>query len=251
MQTALRDWAARSGWRSYLSESTAPLYSLVLFIPCLMFYEFAWRRYGGDIVRNGADVWLDRLLQDAGVVSGRWLPLVTLCGLLAWHYLSRRPWRLKGRVVAGMMIESSLYAVVLFLLASAAWSMLHRAEGALGHPVAATGDPVSPSHIRWMFYCGAGVYEEVLFRAVLLPLLLTVLIRVARPRAAMLLAVAFTSLLFALVHYQPVNPYGELFDWYSFWFRSAAGAAFSLVFLSRGIGIAALTHVGYDILTIY
>jgi len=102
-------------------------------------------------------------------------------------------------------------------------------------------------------FLGAGVYEELLFRLVLLSLVAWTVRRLgATDRPSVVVAVLLTSLAFAAAHY--VGPYGEPLDWHSFefWFsfvfRSLAGVFFSVLFVYRGFGIAAGSHAGYDIL---
>ena len=96
-------------------------------------------------------------------------------------------------------------------------------------------------------YLGAGVYEELLFRLLLVPLLAWMLgWFCAGPGAAMAGAVLLSSLLFAAAHY--LGPYGEHFRSATFLFRTAAGMFFAVLFAYRGFGIAAGTHAGYDLL---
>jgi len=72
-------------------------------------------------------------------------------------------------------------------------------------------------------------------------------------------AIAATSLVFALAHYQWdfhlaglhfATPNGDVFDWYSFSFRALAGGFFSLLFVCRGFGIAVGAHALYDVLVL-
>ena len=94
---------------------------------------------------------------------------------------------------------------------------------------------------------GAGVYEELLFRLLMVPLLIGVLrLLRLRPTASMVGAVLLSSLVFAAAHHIP--PYGETFSWFYFSFRVLAGIFFAVLFVYRGFGIAAGTHAGYDLL---
>ena len=96
-------------------------------------------------------------------------------------------------------------------------------------------------------FLGAGIYEELLFRLILLSLAAWVFRRAgATPRVSLILAVILSSLLFAAAHH--VGPYGEKWAVYPFLFRFVAGVFFSVLFVYRGFGIAAGSHAAYDIL---
>jgi membrane protease YdiL (CAAX protease family) len=100
---------------------------------------------------------------------------------------------------------------------------------------------------RFIGFCGAGLYEEVLFRLLLLPAVGWLIARLgATPPAAAVWAVLTTSVLFAAAHY--VGPLGDTFDLHSFAFRTLAGLFFAILFLVRGFGIAAGTHAVYDMI---
>jgi membrane protease YdiL (CAAX protease family) len=111
---------------------------------------------------------------------------------------------------------------------------------------------------RLIGFLGAGIYEELLFRLMLLPVLFAVA-RGARlsPSASWTCAMVVGSLLFAAAHYRftltvggmQFGPTaGDSFAWTTFAFRTAAGMFFSLLFLYRGFGVAAGAHAAYDIL---
>jgi membrane protease YdiL (CAAX protease family) len=109
-------------------------------------------------------------------------------------------------------------------------------------------------------YVGAGIYEEVLFRLMLLPVAWWILKQLGfSPRASLTLAVLVTSVIFSAAHYQFELSFfgyrwgletGEPFAWFSFLFRFLAGSFFSLLLLFRGFGITAGTHVMYDFFTL-
>ena len=96
-------------------------------------------------------------------------------------------------------------------------------------------------------FLGAGVYEELLFRLILLMGVVWLIRRAGLShRIAVASAVVITSLLFAAAHHLGAS--GEPWLWFAFRFRFFAGVFFSLLFVYRGFGIAAGTHAGYDIL---
>ena len=99
-----------------------------------------------------------------------------------------------------------------------------------------------------MLSVGAGIYEELLFRVVLVAALAWIGQAVLgwRPAVAGLWATLLGAMLFSAAHY--VGPYGDRLTLYSFVFRMVAGVFFSALYLLRGFGITAWTHALYDVL---
>jgi len=221
---------------TYWTISRRTLTSLVFTLPLVLAYEGGVLLLGRGTPRNGADVWLRTLLDQLGFGQYFLLPAVTLVGLLAWHHIAHDRWRFSPGVLAGMALESALWATVLFgiaILQNRFWPLaMGLNEGLL---------------VRLVAFCGAGLYEEVLFRLLLLPAVTWVAARLgAGPTAAAAWGVAGSSVLFSLAHY--VGPLGDAFDLHSFTFRFLAGMFFAILFEARGFGIAAGSHAAYDIL---
>ena len=103
---------------------------------------------------------------------------------------------------------------------------------------------------RLMLSLGAGLYEELLFRVVLVTALAFLARRVLGLGVwtAGALAAVIGAFLFSLIHY--VGPYGDPFQLASFTFRFIAGLVFSVLYLLRGFGITAWTHALYDVLVL-
>ena len=235
---------------TYWQLSSTPLTSLVFTLPLVLAYE------GGVLLlgrapRNGADVWLRHLLDALGFGQYFLLPLLTVVGLLAWQYLAHDRWRVSLAALPGMAAECVLWAVVLVGIGRLQQSFW----------------PIAPAQFFWEFlqlpgdagigwhsvlarfvgYCGAGLYEEVLFRLLMLPIAVWAFGRLGcSPLAAGFWALVLSSLLFSAAHY--IGPLGDTFAFYSFTFRTVAGLFFALLFLLRGFGIAAGTHFFYDLL---
>ena len=103
-----------------------------------------------------------------------------------------------------------------------------------------------PWPTRLMLSLGAGLYEELFFRVVLVSGLATgarVLLGLSR-RAAGVVAAVVGALVFSAFHY--IGPYGDPLQLQSFVFRALSGLAFSGLYLLRGFGITAWTHALYD-----
>lgn len=221
---------------TYWSLSRTPLTSLVFTLPLVAAYEGGVLLLGRGSARNGADVWLRTLLDQAGFGEYFLLPVLTIVGLLAWHHVEHDRWKWSGGVLAGMLVESCFWAVVLQGIA--------RLQDRFWPLAAGVGESLLS---RFVAFCGAGLYEEVLFRLLLMPALAWICSRLgAGPTAAAVQAVIGSSLLFSLAHY--VGPLGDAFDPYSFTFRFLAGGFFAVLFSLRGFGIAAGSHAAYDML---
>ena len=222
---------------SYWALSRMPLTSLVFILPLVLAYEGGVLFLGRSSPRNGADVWLRHILDALGFGEYFLLPVLTILGLLAWQHIEHDRWRFKPWVLVGMAAECLLLAVVLVGLArlqNRLWPLQF-------------GPGLEGIFARFIGFCGAGLYEEVLFRLLMLPAVAWGLERIGTPSSSSVLwSAVITSLLFSAAHY--VGPLGDSFELYSFTFRTMAGLFFALLFVVRGFGIAAGTHAAYDML---
>jgi membrane protease YdiL (CAAX protease family) len=96
---------------------------------------------------------------------------------------------------------------------------------------------------------GAGLYEELFFRVILVGALVWVFQKMVRTNwIAYTAAVILAALCFSAVHY--TGEFGDPFTIGSFLFRFLFGLALNLIYVIRGFGMAAWTHAIYDILVI-
>ncbi len=220
----------------YWTESRRPLASLVFIAPLLIVYEAGVLLLG---VQNGADAFMRRLLDLMGFGQHFLLPILTVCILLGWHYLSRQPWQLSGGVISAMAVESLFLGIclrIILFLQDAVFHVFHSSV------VVSIGEKFRDA----VGFLGAGIYEELLFRLILLSLLAWALRHAgASSRMSMIWAAIVMSLLFAAAHH--VGPSGEPVLWFRFLFRFVAGMFFSILFIYRGFGIAAGSHAAYDL----
>ena len=246
---------------SYFQASRAPRYSLLFALPLLLLYEglaAALSRDPARDVRNGADVLLTGLFASVAGPHGPLLLMTVLVGACIW--LIARDLRANGRglrpaVFGGMLAESAVLAFVFGVVVSLATAHVLAPLGA-GPPGAAellAAVPAAQSPVtfdlprRLMVSLGAGLYEELVFRV----LLVSALSAGARlllgwgPRLAGASAVALSAVVFSAFHY--IGPYGDPLELQSFVFRLIAGLAFSALYVLRGFGIVAWTHALYDV----
>lgn len=232
----------------YWSEASRPLVSLAFVVPMLLIYEAGVLLLGPQATRNGVDVCLRHFLDMLGFGQYFLLPILTTSILLAWHHTTRQQWRFRFRVLYGMLLESLSFGFLLLLFAQLQGSLF----AAVSAPQATLATLATGSDMgRLIGYFGAGIYEELAFRLMLLPSV-AALLRIAglSRRQCLIAAVVITSLLFSLAHYQIFASYGDVFQWFSFLFRFLAGLFFSLLFIWRGFGIAVGAHALYDIFVV-
>ena len=241
---------------SYWQLSRTPLTSLVFTLPLVLAYEGGVLLLGHGSPRNGADVWLRNLLDSLGFGQYFLLPLLTVVGLLVWQFLAQDRWRVSLAALPGMTAECLLWAVVLVgvgRLQQSLWPFREQflqwevVQGQLLQWQADAGFGWQTVLARLVGFCGAGLYEEVLFRLLMLPIAVWTFERLGcSPLSAGFWALLLSSLLFSAAHY--IGPLGDSFALYSFTFRTVAGIFFAVLFLLRGFGIAAGTHFFYDLL---
>ena len=156
--------------------------------PLLIVYEVGVLLLG---VQNGADAFMRRLLECwvSGSISAAH---PDVCILLGWHSFRASP----GNFPAALSRHGRRMSVVGSLPA--------------GDLVDAER-PGRDEHRRTIKeavgFLGAGIYEELLFRLILLSLVAWAFRHAGTPRVSMILAVLLSSLLFAAAHH--IGPHGE------------------------------------------
>ena len=267
---------------SYWQSSRAARYSVLFALPLLVAYEaLAAFLSNGDAasIRNGADVVFRELVL---TIAGRtYAPIVfgvTVIGASVWFVIrdmrsSRTP--MHAWIFLVMFAESLILAagfggvigsITSHLLGvvgprSAAdatvgiWHASDRMRLIVAHmPLSAllpgSGLDRLPGSTRVMLALGAGIYEELLFRVLLVSAVAFVARRVFRwgNTTATICAVVTSALIFSAFHY--VGPYGDQLHLESFIFRFIGGLAFSILYVARGLGITAWTHTLYDLLVL-
>jgi hypothetical protein len=234
---------------AYLAAVRAPRYSLLFALPLLLLYEalafgLTHDAYAG--VRNGADI----MLKSVFVWFGGQRGLIAFGALLlgAGGVLVVRDMRRHGGVRAGyflgMLGESLLYAFLLGGVTSWLTSALLQ-----GVPLALGVQDQLPMATQLMISLGAGIYEELLFRVILVSALVWTGRRIGLgPVPAGIAATLLGAVIFSAFHY--VGTYGDHLQLGSFTFRAIAGVIFSALYLTRGFGITAWSHALYDVMLI-
>lgn len=214
----------------------------MLFVaPLLILYEIGLHLVDSDI-RNAVELAVKELLWYLGPAASYLHAFLFV--VMGWALLKVMADRQRVyRLFPPFLIECLLLALLLGpVVALLTGSFQLAAEVPEGTP---SGPPLRESLLASV---AAGIYEEALFRLVLLGGLFVVLVRALRvPRTpAFLVALLVSAVTFSLYHH--LGPSGEPFETRAFVFRAVAGILLGLVFASRGLGVVVYLHALYDVL---
>jgi len=278
---------------SYLERTSRPVYAMVFLLPFIVFYELGTIFINTDVldqsrIRVVAFVWLQNMLEYLGTGSRfAWAapPLAVIVILVALQLVSRKRWYFNINDIWPMTIECIMLAVPLIV-----FSLL------LSGPAQPQGDIVQQQYgtaqvqSETILSCsslavvglspsaedtngiiangkslladivtgiGAGIYEELLFRLILICVLMLLFQDVLRlsHKNSIILSVLVSAALFS-AHHHIVFVNGQLstsapFNWTEFGFRTIAGIYFAILFAIRGFGVTAGTHAFYDIIATF
>ncbi len=258
---------ASSPFVAYIESSHRPVACLYFILPFLLIYHAGiWvLKLLERPVANGADVMLGKLvnifyygsvwlysqifpsseISDSSIlwvirVLGSFFSLLFIIFiLLLKQHLSNTSWKIRPSTLLYMYIESLIFAIPPFILA---WVVnkivLLRIESS------ALEDWIN----GLILSMGAGVYEEFLFRMIIMSLLFFALPNLLKlkERSLYIVVMLIQAVIFAFFHYLPWS--NEEFRLPIFTFRVLAGLYFGYLYQERGFGIAAGSHVFYDII---
>ena len=232
----------------YFKASQRPLQSLLFLLPFILIYElgmwyFATHSPDGvarDIYARALLEYFFRIFD----ITGYYLPgLMVVIVLLTMHFFQKDRSEIPTRTSTCLWMGAECLALAfpLFIFAM----VLAKANLAMALQVPAT-------ELHWsaqlVYSFGAGIYEELLFRLILIVILHMVLVDgLSLPKKPTnMLIVLISGLVFSLYHFSDSNP----FDWFKFTFYTGAGVYFALIYVVRGFGIVAGTHALYDVLVV-
>jgi len=224
----------------YLEQSRGLVNSLVLVIPLLVLYEAALFGSGFRIT-NRFD-FISRTIAQYGfrglLVFNALLFVIAVCGVVA---LNRRR-KFDPAVLPGILVEGLAYALLLGVCVMLVLSANGGADSA--------EQPQNPVWLKVGLAVGAGVYEELFFRLLLVGFLYAWLQHAVgwrKPPAAAFVLV-LSSVLFSLSHFR--IPSLADFEMPLFAFRFIAGLALGGIFMVRGLGVAVYTHAIYNVIVL-
>lgn len=196
-----------------------------------------------DIIglRNGADVLFRQFFAVFNIYGFYFVGFLVLSALLISYYFYSKHeiyGKFQGKFFILMVLESLLYALVMFIVVDKIGKYF----------MSAGANP--DTNIFIALALGAGVYEEFIFRVVLVSGCLFFLRDLLKLNSlvSVILSVLFASFIFSVFHY--LGDFGEVFEVKSFLVRFGAGIFLSALYALRGYGITAYTHTFYDLIVI-
>lgn len=232
--------------KAYLERSSSLLYAYLVVLPLFLLYELLIyiAQPSDQQVRISVDVWLKSLLNLAGfdLLTATFL-LVIAIGLVILYMERKRLKHIQAITFLWMHVESIVYAVIMAL------GVGFVIQGLFGM-LQANAEMSSLSFIdQFALSLGAGLYEELFFRVILVGILFFFLKAfIAKEWLAAFTAALIGAILFSAVHY--IGNMADVFTWQSFAFRALAGLVLNAIYVLRGFGIAATTHAWYDVIVL-
>jgi hypothetical protein len=244
---------------SYWAVSKRPLQILVFLLPLIVAYELGLAlvlRSDEGVLSNVAHIRLLQFFESFGIDASSGLLLggiVIVLVLLIWHLLTRDPWEVNGKALGLMAIEAMVLTVPLIVFGQLIVREAISASNAAAHSGALlmSGPETHIAELdlwsRLAISVGAGLYEELLFRMILLAVIHTLLVDLGKASHALGATIAVTVSAAAFTWYHPLEDAAGNLAWSRLIFFFVAGLYFGAVYVARGFGIVVAVHVLYDV----
>jgi len=226
--------------RHYAALSRSPLHSLAFVAPLLALFHVSliWVRLDSSLrALTHIELVFERLGNTASFLPAAAVALV----LVVQHFAHRDRLAIHPGVLGCMLIESAVWMLPMIAILHLA-GMLH-VEGMLA------ADTNMPETVfqRTLLGVGAGVYEEFIFRLVLIGLIMLLLVDVlSLPKHVVAVAaVVVTAVAFGLYH-PAVWGQGD-FQWWLLLFYVVTGAYLGALYLGRGFAIVVGAHCLFNV----
>ena len=228
---------------SYLLKSKTSFYSFLFTLPLFFIYEINILFLSWDdilVVRNGADFLMRNILESFDIYGLYGLGLVFFLGLLVTYIFfikEDQQQEVNVNFLFIMLAESMLWSLVLYFLLFKFMVLLM--------------NPVGKTILQQVTLAiGAGIYEEFLFRVLLIAGLSGILgfVFMWDKTFKNIIAVVLSGGIFSAFHF--MGEYGDFFSMELFLIRFFAGLILGVLYMYRGFGITAYTHSIYDLIVL-
>lgn len=230
----------------YSQDTRHPAAALLIVVPLLLVYEIAVLGFAGGgnpVARNGADAWMRNLVPEFGPWATHLPPAAVLLVLVLQLALRFRDFPIRwGTLAFGMVAECLAWSLALWAL-SLGWPGIVKNSGV----ELSWWDQAVPAVRELIPLMGAGIYEEFLFRLLVLGLVCRALEACGvGGLPGWMVAAVVSSWFFGAVHHW--GPQGQGFTPLLFSFRFVAGLILCLLTRYRGFSIAVGTHFFYNLI---
>ncbi len=228
---------------SYFLQTRSSFYSFLFTIPLFFIYEVGILFLSKDdilVVRNGADFLMRSILESFGIFGLYGLGVIFLVGFIItyiYFFNDKSNKSIRADYLFIMIFESVCWALILYFLLSKFMLVLM--------------NPIGKTITQQVTLAvGAGIYEEFLFRVMLISGLTGIIGFVflwsekARKAAALIIAAG----IFSAFHF--MGDYGDYFSMELFLLRFFAGIVLGVLYIARGFGITAYAHSIYDLIVL-
>ena len=228
---------------SYFLQTRSSFYSFLFTIPLFFIYEVGILFLSKDdilVVRNGADFLMRSILESFGIFGLYGLGAIFLIGFIItyiYFFNDNSNKSIRADYLFIMIFESVCWALILYFLLSKFMLVLM--------------NPIGKTITQQVTLAvGAGIYEEFLFRVMLISGLTGIIGFVflwsekVRKAAALIIAAG----IFSAFHF--VGDYGDFFSMELFLLRFFAGIILGILYIARGFGITAYAHSIYDLIVL-
>ena len=226
---------------NYWKFSKTPFYSFLFTLPYFIFYEIGIFFTSQDdlvVIRNGADALMRQALSRFGIIGLYWLGALFFIAFIITLIAQKKKW--KESVIVGnyffiMTLESIFWSYILFILMSNMNILLMNPNGELLIQ-------------QITLAIGAGIYEEFLFRVILILIISSILTMIFRwsKNNVNIIAIIISAGIFSAFHF--IGEFGDFFSFKVFMVRFLAGIFLGFLYLFRGFGITAWSHSIYDLI---
>jgi len=231
--------------KKYFKQTNGLLYSYLISIPLLLFYEILIliSQPQGNIARISVDVWFKSFFTYFGLnaISTTLIVAAFIGGIIVYKKRGELK-SVQKNYLALMIGEAAFYAILVAIVVSNVvdFILLQSANGL-------AGDFNKLQLIALSL--GAGLYEELFFRVILVSFLIFVFNKIFKNKYYSTgVAIIAAALIFSGVHY--LGNFADSWLLSSFLFRFLFGLALNLIYVIRGFGLAAWTHAIYDLIVV-
>tara|TARA_A100001011_G_scaffold202506_1_gene210885 strand:- start:32415 stop:33047 length:633 start_codon:yes stop_codon:yes gene_type:complete len=192
-------------------------------------------------LRNGADILLRQFMSlfgDIGlyIISTSFFLIFLIIFLLQKKNINETS--IKSKYLLFMLFEGLIWGIVLYFFMLFSQTLLMF--------------PTSKELISQIILSiGAGLYEELVFR-VLLIMFLTKLIKIIflwNYLICLLVSMTLSAIVFSYFHF--LGPYGDPLSFSVFIYRFLGGFFLGFLYILRGFGITAYAHINYNLIIIF